>query len=54
VLGGFTTFSSFSLQTLALVQTGDLGAALLNVLGSVVLCFLACAAGWSAGAWWAH
>jgi fluoride exporter len=52
VLGGFTTFSSFSLQTLVLVQTGEMGAGLLNVLGSVVLCIAACAAGWSAGLWW--
>jgi CrcB protein len=52
ILGGFTTFSSFSLQTLVLVQTGELGAALLNVLGSVSLCLVACAAGWWAGLWW--
>lgn len=38
VLGGFTTFSSFSLETLNLVRTGALGAALLNVAGSVALC----------------
>jgi CrcB protein len=52
ILGGFTTFSSFSLQTLVLVQTGELGAALLNVLGSVALCLAACAAGWTVGLWW--
>lgn len=52
VLGGFTTFSSFSLQTLALVQTGELGAALLNVLLSVTLCIGACAGGWTAALWW--
>lgn len=54
VLGGFTTFSTFSLQTLVLVQTGEFGAALLNVLGSAVLCIAACFAGWSAGLWWAR
>lgn len=40
VLGGFTTFSSFSLQTLNLVRDGELGLALLNVTASVVLCLL--------------
>ncbi|MDD3371708.1 MAG: fluoride efflux transporter CrcB [Alphaproteobacteria bacterium] len=38
--GGFTTFSSFSLQTLTLVQGGELGRAGLNVGLSVVLCFV--------------
>jgi CrcB protein len=38
VLGGFTTFSSFSLETLTLARNGALGAALLNVTGSVALC----------------
>ncbi len=39
--GGFTTFSSFSLQTLDLLRSGAVGRALLNVLASVVLCVLA-------------
>ena len=43
--GGFTTFSSFSLQTLDLVRDGRLVAGLLNVVLSVVLCFAAVAAG---------
>ena len=38
VFGGFTTFSSFSLQTLALVQDGEWTLALLNVGLSVGLC----------------
>jgi CrcB protein len=38
VLGGFTTFSSFSLETLALARGGALGAAALNVVLSLVLC----------------
>ena len=41
VCGGFTTFSSFSLQTLALARTGDWSAAAANVLLSVVLCLVA-------------
>jgi CrcB protein len=33
VLGGFTTFSAFSLETLRLVANGDLAASLLNAAG---------------------
>lgn len=36
--GGYTTFSSFSLQTLALMQDGEWGHAGLNIGLSVVLC----------------
>jgi fluoride exporter len=39
--GGFTTFSSFSLQTLALLRAGDSVGATGNVLVSVVLCIAA-------------
>lgn len=45
ILGGFTTFSSFSLQTLSLLRSGELGAALLNVTLSVALGLLAAWAG---------
>lgn len=45
ICGGFTTFSSFSLQTFDLVRAGAWGRAFANVLFSVVLCFLAVAAG---------
>jgi len=38
VLGGFTTFSSFSVQTLALLQDGEWLQAGTNVFGSVLLC----------------
>jgi len=37
VLGGFTTFSSFSFDTLALMRDGHVGQALLNVFGQVGL-----------------
>jgi fluoride exporter len=40
ILGGYTTFSSFSWQTLALAQDGQWGAAAANVLLSVVLCLM--------------
>lgn len=45
LLGGFTTFSSFSLQTLNLVQDGELLQAGGNVIASVLLCLLAVWAG---------
>jgi CrcB protein len=38
--GGYTTFSSFSLQTLALAQDGEWGQAGMNVALSVGLCLL--------------
>ncbi len=43
--GGFTTFSSFSLQTLSLLRGGAMLAGLLNIAASVLLCLLATAAG---------
>lgn len=39
--GGYTTFSSFSLQTLNLVQDGEWARAAANAGLSVVLCFVA-------------
>lgn len=41
VLGGFTTFSAFSLDALQLLQQGAWGHAALYILGSVALCLLA-------------
>lgn len=49
VLGGFTTFSSFSLETVALMRLGLSGAALLNAALSVGLSVGACALGLAAG-----
>jgi len=39
--GGYTTFSSFSLQTLSLTNDGEWLQAGGNIIGSVVLCLLA-------------
>ena len=50
IMGGYTTFSSFSLQTLTMVQHGHLAKAALNIGGSVVLCLIAVAAGYALGA----
>jgi CrcB protein len=48
VLGGFTTFSSFSLETLELARGGALGAAGANVALSVVLCLVGAWLGFAA------
>lgn len=44
-LGGFTTYSAFAYETLALAERRDLGVAALYAGATVVGCFLACAAG---------
>jgi len=48
--GGYTTFSSFSLQTLTLAQDGEFVRAGLNIGGSVVLCLFAVWLGFVAAA----
>ena len=45
VLGGFTTFSAFSLDALRLVEAGRLAAAGGYVMASVLLSLTACAVG---------
>ena len=47
VLGGFTTYSTFSFETLRLLQEGSWGLALLYVSATVLGCLLACALGFS-------
>jgi CrcB protein len=49
ICGGFTTFSSFSLQTLVLVDMGEFVRAGLNVVVSMVLCLVAVWIGWRLG-----
>lgn len=44
-LGAFTTFSTFSLDTVLLLQEGELMKAMLNVLLNVMLCVMAAALG---------
>jgi fluoride exporter len=36
-LGGFTTFSAFSLETVSLIKTGEVFLAFLNIICSVIL-----------------
>ena len=40
-LGAFTTFSTFSLETLNLLQSGAMARAMANILISVITCILA-------------
>jgi CrcB protein len=49
ICGGFTTFSAFSLQTLDLIQAGDMAPALGYIAASVLLCLLAVWCGWAVG-----
>ena len=46
LLGGFTTFSTFGFETMALVRDGEMVRASANVLGSVFLCLFA--------VWWGY
>jgi CrcB protein len=41
VLGSFTTFSTFSIETLNLLEQGDVMRATLNIVSSVLLCLVA-------------
>ena len=45
ICGGYTTFSAFSAETLALAQSGHWGRATTYAVASVVLCVLAAFAG---------
>jgi len=40
-LGAFTTFSTFSLDTVLMIQAGDIQKALLNILFNLGLCLMA-------------
>jgi CrcB protein len=50
-LGGYTTFSAFSLQTLTLMQDGQWGPAFANIALSILICLAAVWAGFTLGAY---
>ena len=49
IMGGLTTYSSFSYETLRLAQLGAWGQAWLNILLTTVLCLTVCVLGIAAG-----
>ncbi|AQT48178.1 fluoride efflux transporter CrcB [Bartonella choladocola] len=49
ICGGFTTFSSFSLQSFELLKKGAVGEAFLNIIISVAFCLFATAMGFYLG-----
>jgi CrcB protein len=49
IFGGYTTFSSFSLQTLNLARDGQWGLAAANIILSLVLCLGGVWLGFAAG-----
>ncbi|HUE46896.1 MAG TPA: fluoride efflux transporter CrcB [Aestuariivirgaceae bacterium] len=51
VLGSYTTVSSFSFQTLVLLDAGETGRAGANVAASVILCLGTAAAAWFGTGW---
>ena len=42
IMGGLTTYSSFSYETIRLVETGAWGQAWINVLATIALCLIVC------------
>ena len=51
VLGGFTTYSTFSYETLRYLQEGAWATAVVNVLATVSGCLLATLLGWTLTKW---
>lgn len=49
IMGGLTTYSAFSYETVRLAQSGAWGQAWLNVLATTALCLAVCFVGMAAG-----
>ena len=49
IMGGLTTYSSFSYETVRLMQTGAWSQAWINVLATTALCLTVCVLGVMAG-----
>lgn len=47
LLGGYTTFSTASVETVRLVQAGRIGLAVVNALGTMAVCVVAAAVGFA-------
>ena len=51
VLGCFTTYSTFSYETLRYLQDGAWAIAVANILVTVIGCLVACLLGWAGARW---
>jgi CrcB protein len=51
LMGGFTTYSTFSYETMRAIQEGAWSTAAANVLVTVLGCLLACFLGWASARW---
>ena len=51
VMGGFTTYSTFSYETMRYLQDGLWALAMLNVFITVLGCLVACIVGWAGAQW---
>lgn len=51
VMGGLTTYSTFSFETMRYLQEGEWAMAALNVAATVSVCLAACFGGWATGRW---
>ena len=49
ICGGFTTFSTFSMQSVKLMQEGKWGAAALYIFGTLAICILMAGIGYFVG-----
>ena len=49
LLGGFTTFSSFSYETIMMMKDGEIFYPLMNVVGNIMICLLATYGGMALG-----
>ncbi|MBN1960833.1 MAG: fluoride efflux transporter CrcB [Deltaproteobacteria bacterium] len=52
MMGGFTTYSTFSYETMRYIQEGAWGLAIANVFITVIACLMACLLGWAGARWW--
>jgi len=51
VMGGFTTYSTFSYETMMYLQGESWGIAAAYIAATVAGCLASCLAGWAAGRW---